>query len=341
MEKIGTLGVVMPVYNEGDWPLRALVALRRSATRADWPIEVVVIDDGSTDPASIAVLAGIATSDDVTLIRQMNAGRFAARRNGIDALDTEHTLLLDARVEVDEDSLGRIADEIRGRGPEVWNFDVFPSSDHVSSLFWNGITKVWWRAYFRDRRRVSFSIDDFDRYPKGTGAFFAPTALIRDAMSEFRSHFDDPRFASDDTSLLRSLAGRQPITITPEINCRHHAKNGLRQWIRQARHRGTTFVDGYLDDPSRAPMILGAIGLTAGGTVVAALVAPRETAAVAAAGCVAATAVTRSSGGSWKESGVVGLLALPFSVLFGSSAIRGLLMAIRGSRRAASTRVTD
>lgn len=330
--ELGTLGVVMPVYNEGQWPTRALAALRRSAERAGWPLHVVLVDDGSTDPESVRVLDALGAGDDVTLIRQENTGRFAARRAGIDAADGEYTLLLDARVEVDEEALGRIAEEIRSSGPAVWNFDVYPSTDHMSSLFWNGITKVWWRDYFRDRRHVAFTDEDFDRYPKGTGAFFAPTALLRDSMTGFTSHFDDHTLASDDTSLLRALAERQPINLTPDIHCRHHAKSGLRQWIRQSRHRGTTFVDGYLRDPSRAPMLLGAMGTVAGGIVVAAAVAPRETAGVAVAGCAVAAAATRSSGGSWREAGAVGLLTIPFAALFGSAAVRGLIMAMRAHR---------
>lgn len=330
--ELGTLGVVMPVYNEGEWPKRALAALRRSAEVAGWPLQVVIVDDGSTDPESTAVLDAVATNPDVTLIRQSNAGRFLARQRGIAAVTGEYTLLLDARVEVDDQALTRIAGHVASDGPTVWNFDVYPIQDHLSSLFWNGITKVWWRSYFRDRRHVAFGIDDFDRYPKGTGAFFAPTALITESMGGFTSNFDDPTLASDDTALLRTLAAKQPINLTPEIFCRHHAKAGLRQWVRQARHRGTTFVDGYLHQPEQAPKLLGAMGVAAGTVAVAAVVAPKKAAALAVAGCTATAATTRSSGGSWREAGVVGLLTIPFALLFGSSAARGLLMAIRARR---------
>ena len=88
----------------------------------------------------------------------------------------------------------------------MWNYDVVPGSRDLGALFWTGITKVWWRDYFRTRRPIAFGVDDFDRYPKGTGAFFAPAQPAAAAAGEFESHFDDASLASDDTRLLREVA---------------------------------------------------------------------------------------------------------------------------------------
>jgi GT2 family glycosyltransferase len=320
------LGVVVPAYNEGTWVRRALDALEVSADRAAWPLEVVVVDDGSTDPESLRVLDEVDERPHVRVVHQPNAGRFAARASGLEAVTADLVLLLDARVEVAPESLPRIRQAV-GRGDEVWNYDVVPGSHDLRALFWTGITKVWWRDYFRHRRPIAFGPEDFDRYPKGTGAFLAPRELLRSAAGGFASHFADASLASDDTRLLRTVAEAQPIHLSPEVLCTHHAKSGRGSWSRQCYYRGTTFVDGYLADAGRARGLLaGALGAVAVGGVVAATL-PRTTSTAAALACVAAGAVARSCGATGRESLAVGVLSPGFGVCFGAGVLRGLRMA--------------
>ncbi|CAM3548595.1 glycosyltransferase family 2 protein [Nocardioides zeicaulis] len=325
-EAYARLGVVMPAYNEGSWVRRALDALDVAARRAAWELEVVVVDDGGSDPESLAVLDEVGRRPHVRVIHQANAGRFAARAVGLDAVTTELVLLLDARVEVEPDSLTRIRAAVE-RGERVWNFDVTPATTQLSALFWTGITKVWWRDYFRNRTAVAFGQDDFDRFPKGTTAFVAPTRLLRDAAAGFESHFEDRSLASDDTRLLRAVAGVEDIHLSPEVMCRHHVKTGRGAWSRQCYYRGTTFVDGYLDDPARSRTLLAALGSAAALGLVALTVAPRTTAAGAVLGCVATGATTRWAGGTAREAAAVSLLTPAFGALFGAGVVRGLRMA--------------
>ena len=322
------LGVVMPVYNEGSWPRRSLDALEVAAARADWPLEVVLVDDGATDAESRSVLAELDRRPHVRVLRQANAGRFAARRRGLDEVTADLVLLLDARVEVAPESVERLRRAV-DEGDVLWNYDVVPGSRDLRALFWTGITKVWWRDYFRTRRPVAFGLDDFDRYPKGTGAFLAPRRLLLAATEEFESHFADPSLASDDTRLLRTVAAAHDIHLSPEVMCTHHAKSGRGSWSRQCYYRGTTFVDGYLADPRRARGLLaGAAGAVAVGSV-AAVTRPRTTGVAGAMACVAAGAAARSCGATGRESLAVGVLSPAFGVCFGAGVLRGLRMATR------------
>jgi hypothetical protein len=325
----------MPAYNEGAWVRRALDALEVAADRASWPLEVVVVDDGSTEAESLQVLDEVDGRPGVRVLHQANAGRFEARRAGLDAIGTDLVLLLDARVEVAPESLARIRQAVE-RGDEVWNYDVVPGSRDLRALFWTGITKVWWRDYFRTRRPVAFGVDDFDRYPKGTGAFLAPRDLLRTAAGDFESHFADASLASDDTRLLRTVAAAQDIHLSPDIVCTHHAKSGRGSWSRQCYYRGTTFVDGYLADAGRARGLLaGAVAATAVGGVVTAT-RPRTTGAAGALACLAAGAVARSCGASGREALAVGLLSPAFGVSFGAGVLRGLRLAASAASEGAT-----
>ena len=320
------LGVVMPAYNEGSWVRRALDALEVAADRADWPLEVVVVDDGATDAESLAVLAEVDGRPHVRVVHQANAGRFAARRVGLEAVTADLVLLLDARVEVAPESLERLRAAV-DRGETVWNYDVVPGSRDLRALFWTGITKVWWRDYFRTRRPIAFGLDDFDRYPKGTGAFLAPRSLLLAAAGEFESHFADASLASDDTRLLRTVAAAEDIHLSPEVLCTHHAKSGRGAWSRQCYYRGTTFVDGYLGDRDRAQGLLTGLVVTGVAGVGLVAAAPRTAAAGAVLGCLATGSVTRWAGGTPREAVAVGLLTPGFGVTFGAGVLRGLRMA--------------
>ncbi len=317
---------MIPAYNEGTWVRRALEALEIASARADWPLDVVVVDDGATDPESLAVLEEIEERSCVRVIHQTNAGRFAARSVGLEAVTTQLVLLLDARVQVAPESLERIRHAVEA-GKMVWNYDVVPGSRNLRALFWTGITKVWWRDYFRHRTAVAFGLDDFDRYPKGTGAFLAPRDLLRRAASTFDSHFADASLASDDTRLLRTVAGEQDIHLSPDVLCTHYAKTGRWSWSRQCYYRGTTFVDGYLSDGRRARgLLVGGLAIAAAGGA-AALLAPRSSGVAAVLGCVAAGTLAGSCGATGRESVAVALLSPAFGVWFGTGVLRGLRMA--------------
>lgn len=327
VERPPRLDVVMPVFNEGDWPRAAVDAVTLAARAGGWDLRTIIVDDGSDDPASIRVLDELASRRDVDLHRQPNSGRFAARAAGLHAVDSEFVLLLDARVLVDPTALGRIREAVERDEGLAWNLDVRSGSPGLGAAFWTGITKVWWRDYYRAGRPVSFGVAEFDRFPKGTGAFFGPTEVLRGALASFGSLFKDARLASDDTRFLREVAAVQPIHVSPEIRCTHHAKSGRGSWSRQCYYRGTTFVDGYLADPRRARGLLaGAVGAVAGGGVVAAT-HPRTTGVAGAVACVAAGAVARSCGATGRESLAVGVLSPAFGVCFGAGVLRGLRMA--------------
>ncbi|KAB8289766.1 glycosyltransferase family 2 protein [Bifidobacterium avesanii] len=86
--------VVITGFNQGDMLADAVEsALRQSIG----PASVIVVDDGSTDEDSIAVLDALGRRGDegVRVIRQRNAGVSAARNAGIATADTTYISVLD------------------------------------------------------------------------------------------------------------------------------------------------------------------------------------------------------------------------------------------------------
>lgn len=81
------VSVVVTNHNLGAYLPEAVESAWRERTR------VIVVDDGSTEPGTDAVLDALPA--DVTVIRQENEGVAAARNRGIAAVDTDFVLVLD------------------------------------------------------------------------------------------------------------------------------------------------------------------------------------------------------------------------------------------------------
>jgi dolichol-phosphate hexosyltransferase len=91
------LTVLMPVYNEADTVRPALERLLKVSLPV--PVEVLVIDDGSTDDSAEAI-ADLIKSGDVRLERhERNRGKGAAIRTGIERATGDLLTVLDADME--------------------------------------------------------------------------------------------------------------------------------------------------------------------------------------------------------------------------------------------------
>lgn len=323
---VPSLSIVIPVYNEPDWIGRSVGALRTALARADWDAEIVVVDDGSTDdtPARITEL-------NVTVVSQPNSGRFAARFAGIRRASGDLVLLIDSRVLLGADSLVYLREQL-AEHPErtVWNGHV--ESDDPGNpygAFMSGLVAVGWRRYVANPRLTSFTAEDFDLYPKGTGLFLAPRDLLEKAATSFSSLYDDVRLASDDTRMLRHIAEQGPIFLSPGFNGLYHSRDSFEKFTRHAYFRGSTFVDGYLDSPG--PVRNAAFGAAAVSAVTLGLLLRRPKLAVAlvGAGSAAAGVVVRRCGGSKQQAFAVARLLPVFASCFGAGVVRGLALALR------------
>ena len=84
------VSVILPCYNAHSYLGEALDSVREQTFR---DFEIVIIDDGSTDPATIAFLDALPS--DIRVIRQENKGLPAARNAGFRAAAGDYVLPLD------------------------------------------------------------------------------------------------------------------------------------------------------------------------------------------------------------------------------------------------------
>ena len=120
--EIGLVSVVMPTYNRASRVVRALELIRAQSYR---PIEVIIVDDGSTDETVDLVWSWARLHErvgfDVRLLTQANNGAPSARNVGLVASRGEFIQYMDF-------------DDILVEGKV---------STHVSALASNGLDYVW------------------------------------------------------------------------------------------------------------------------------------------------------------------------------------------------------
>lgn len=86
------LSVVVPCYNHGEFLLEAIASLENEGTH-NW--ELIIVNDGSTEPITLQVLASLKTQG-YCVIDQANQGLSAARNTGIHQARGRYILPLDA-----------------------------------------------------------------------------------------------------------------------------------------------------------------------------------------------------------------------------------------------------
>jgi glycosyltransferase involved in cell wall biosynthesis len=100
------VAVVVPCFNDGETLPQTLASLEGQE-----PHELVVVDDGSTDAATLAVLSRLA-EEGTRVVRRENGGLSAARMTGVEATEAPYVLPLDADDELLPGALAALADAL-------------------------------------------------------------------------------------------------------------------------------------------------------------------------------------------------------------------------------------
>ncbi|MEU4527512.1 glycosyltransferase family 2 protein [Micromonospora ureilytica] len=126
------LSILMPVYNEAE---RVAEALKQAlAVRYPCEIEIVVVDDGSTDETP-GILARMDDARLRVVTHPRNAGKGAAIRTAVDSTRGEYMVILDADLEYDPQDIPKLlAPVLEGHATVVYGNRTFGS--HSAYSFW-------------------------------------------------------------------------------------------------------------------------------------------------------------------------------------------------------------
>jgi glycosyltransferase involved in cell wall biosynthesis len=111
------VSVIVPCFNHG----RYLTGCIESILEQDYPeLEVIVIDDASTEDSTLTVLAELEAGDRVSVLRQSeNAGPSAARNRGIEAARGRYVLPVDSDNLLMPGAMASLVAQLQAAGEQV------------------------------------------------------------------------------------------------------------------------------------------------------------------------------------------------------------------------------
>ncbi|MEU3730369.1 bifunctional polysaccharide deacetylase/glycosyltransferase family 2 protein [Streptomyces sp. NPDC033538] len=188
----GPVSVIVPAYNEKE----CITATLRSLARSTHPIEIVVVDDGSTDgTAEIAESLGL---PNVRVVRQANAGKPAALNNGVRHARYDIVVMMDGDTVFEPDTVRHLVQPFAdpGVGAVAGNAKVGNRRTLIGA--WQHIEYVM--GFNLDRRMYDL-LRCMPTIPGAIGAF------RREAVLEVGGMSDDTLAEDTDITIALHRAG--------------------------------------------------------------------------------------------------------------------------------------
>lgn len=211
----GRVAVVIPCFNDGGTVPDAV----RSAAAQDRLEELVVVDDGSTDPSTIAVLASLQESG-VRVVHRANGGLGLARMTGVEATSADYVFALDADDRLLPGALGALADEL--------------DADSGLALTWGDY------QLFGTRHYVQRTADTLDRWQITYQNDLPASALVRRSALLAAGGWE-LRGGYEDWDLWMALAERGERGARVPLVAYEYRQHGPRMLGESASRHGDTY----------------------------------------------------------------------------------------------------
>ncbi len=136
------LSVVIPVYNEKE-TIREIVRRVKSVGIPGVEIEVVIVDDYSTDGTRDIIKGDLAGVIDKYVFHERNMGKGAALRTGFQHVTGDFVIVQDADLEYDPSEYGRMIEPlIDGRADVVYGSRFRGEGAHRVLYFWHYVVNL-------------------------------------------------------------------------------------------------------------------------------------------------------------------------------------------------------
>jgi glycosyltransferase involved in cell wall biosynthesis len=207
---VTVVSVVIPTYNAREYLAETLASVRDQTLQ---DVEVVLVDDGSTDD-TLRVARNFGASLDLTIIAQANAGPAAARNAGINAARGQYCAFIDS-----DDTMipTRLADQVAQLEAES-DFGLVYSD--LETFDDSGIIHATRRAFSNPQQGMILDHLLLDNFIT-TSTVMAPKERLIEA-----GLFDSRRRVSEDFDLWLRMAYRWKIGFVDRPLVRYRRRSG-------------------------------------------------------------------------------------------------------------------
>ena len=185
------------------------------------PVDLIVVDDGSTDAQTITLLDHLASTRRMVLVRQSNQGLSAARNIGVAKARGDLILFLDADDRIDPSALAILS----------YALHAYPNAAYAYS----------YTRFFGDMNFV-FATQTFNEYDLLWSNHPSVTALIRrSAFEQSPKYQSRMSYGYEDWELWLALAERGFRGVCVPVPIFEHRKHGATMISRAHRQRSLLF----------------------------------------------------------------------------------------------------
>ncbi|MFA6475223.1 MAG: dolichyl-phosphate beta-glucosyltransferase [Patescibacteria group bacterium] len=181
-----SISIIIPAYNEAKRLPQTLQHIHSYCQRLNRSIEVIVVDDGSTDQ-TVQKVEQLHMAEVRVLRQSHNAGKFAAFRTGVEAAKHDWVLLYDADGATPIAVLDSVLPELTG------NYDGFIGSRRIARANITIEQSIWRKWFGLLAYKIIRLVTGVTFQDTQCGFKLCRTALARQAVSKMQV----TRFAGD------------------------------------------------------------------------------------------------------------------------------------------------
>ncbi|WP_313552421.1 glycosyltransferase [Aerococcus sp.] len=233
------ISVIVPVFNTAPYIEECIISLVNQGIDKE-DMEIICIDDGSTDE-SYAILSNLTeTYNNIKLFRQSNKGVSYTRNKGISLANGEYIYFMDSDDILEEDSLNYIINKMEEMDLDLYTFDAESFLDNTSE-----------------------EIEDFNYIRKKTYGLYSTGKELLNVLAKNKDFRITPWLFVTKTSIIKSnkltfIEGilHEDEAFTPEVylvsnKCMHEKKIFFKRRVRPnstmtTKKNGENFVGYYI-----------------------------------------------------------------------------------------------
>ena len=221
--RVPFISIIIPVYNMEDKIGRCLDSI---TCQSFDDIEIIVVDDGSTDRTGDVVKKYASVEPRIRYYREENAGVSTARNNGLQASTGTYLMFIDSDDEIEGGYLQYLADYAKRYGTDilVWG---------IKKIHTDGKEEEWIPdiegVYDRKAFLTAFPEDHYQKH-FGLYGFVSNKMVKKDVVDRFDLRFDPSLSLMEDFNFfIDCYAHCDSFLCLPQTGYRYYMQSGVRE----------------------------------------------------------------------------------------------------------------